>query len=158
MTIAATNPSTIPAFTAALKAALEARTGLKGVSICDGPCPPGDAEREEVIELLDAESDIGAFLDATTQPRKEDGQLKILITVQRATRDKQTQVNERAFELLAEISTQLRQTTDLQGFYTGPGFVAGARLAHITHTKRTAPNNQVREAGLEVTVIWKARI
>lgn len=155
--------STIPAFTAALIAGLTAQLADPKVVISDGPAAPGATESEAVIEILDAEVDVSAYLDATTQPRGEEGQIRVLITVQQATRGKQTTVNERAFALLAALNTLLRSKTELQGYFTQPapghlGFIAGARISRIVHTKRTDPNQKVREAGLDVTVIWKARI
>lgn len=160
--------STIPGFTAALQAGLQAQLGGSSkVRVCDGPATPDAANAEQVIELLDAEVEVGTRMDSTTQPRTEDGSLNVLITVQTATRGKQTNANALAFALLSALNQLLRSRTDLQGYYDaaagagqpgGAGFIAGARVARVKHTKRSDPNSQIREAGLDVTVIWKARL
>jgi hypothetical protein len=154
------NASTVPAFRAALKKGLEARAGLGGVSVCDGPAPPADLDRDELIELLDVVGEQSVHsLNKTTQPRRELMTLTLLITVVHATRDKQTEVNERAFVLLDELNQLLRDSdTGLTSIYAGPGRIYGPRVTSMTHTTRTNADNTRREAGLSVGVHWEGKI
>ena len=63
--------STVPGFRAALLAALNARAALQSVSVCDGPAPPADETREELIELLDADGEQTVpTMSRPTQPRR----------------------------------------------------------------------------------------
>jgi hypothetical protein len=156
MTFAA---STIPAFTAALLAGLIARQELAGVSVVDGPAPPKDFDRSELIELLDVTEDEEVHaLDRTTQPRAEKCVMTVLITVQKAGRTNQAVVNARAFVLLDALNQLLRGDPYLAAYYTGPGRIYGARITTKNHKKRVTPDNTVREASVEVGVRWEGRI
>lgn len=152
--------SSVLAFTAALKQGLEARAALKTVSVSDGPAAPADMEREELVQLLDVEGEWQVHsISRPTQPRLEVQTLTVQITVQRATREKQTQVNARAFEIFNELNQLLRDPdAGVTSLYTGPGRVYGPRITAFKHTKRVSPDNMTREAGLEVGVHWEAKI
>lgn len=154
--------STIPAFTAAFKAGLEARPNLRGTKVCDGPASVGDLARKEIIELLDVNDNVSVpTLDVTTQPRSEENTMTVLITVIVATRTAQTTANERAFVIAGEIDQLLRSDRGLvQSGYAGPGTIYGARIVSIKHTKRqgTGEQSNYREAGVEVGVRWTGRI
>lgn len=155
--------SSIPAFTAALKQGLAARPALTNVVVTDGPAPPGQIETSELVELLDVNGDqVVHSINRSTQPRLEQMTLTVLITVIWKTTEKQTDVNARAFALLDELDQLLRDSdTGVTAIYianSGPGRVYGPRRTSMKHTKRSDPNNTVREAGLEVGVYWEARI
>jgi hypothetical protein len=65
--------SSIPTVIDTLIATLEARAALKGVSITDGVAPPADMQREELIQILDADGEQSVrALNRTTQPRNEE--------------------------------------------------------------------------------------
>lgn len=156
--------STIPAFTAALKAALEKRPALASVKVCDGPAAVGDLARTELIELMDVNDQVTVpAFDVTTQPRDESNTLTVLITVLRAGRTAQTAANVRAFVIAGELDQVLRDRSIITGAYSavsGPGGIYGARIVSIRHTKRmgTLDKSLYREAGVEVGVHWNGRI
>lgn len=153
-------PSSIPAFTAALMKGLTQRDALATVVVTDGPAPASAIDAAELIELLDVDGEETVHsLNKTTQPRLEKMTLTLLITVVWQTGEKQTEVNERAFELLDELNQLLRDSdTGLTSIYAGPGRIYGPRVTTKKHTKRTNANNTKREAGLEVGVYWEAKI
>lgn len=149
--------STIPAFTAALKAALEARAGLSGVHVTDGLPEPGIYDAEAWIALLGGEwEQRAATFPRSTGNRDERYGLKVLISVKQATRADQTTGVVRAFALLGEIEDAIRINADLTGFYDGPGQIVHAEIGEGELIKRA--DDQAREAAIEFAIRVRARI
>jgi hypothetical protein len=151
--------SSIPGFTAALIAGLEARSNLSGVIVSDGPPPPIDERTQDVIYVGDVDgAQIVRALNRTTQPRREKMTIDVLISTVMAGRDQQTAVNVRAFAVLDELNQLLRGDTSLAAYYTGPGSIYGAVITHVKQTKRVNQENTYRECELDVGVYWEANI
>lgn len=154
MTFAA---SSIPAFRAALIEALEARPGMKGVPVTDGKPEPEVLASEEFLAILQTNRNVAPRpIERTTQPRDERYVQHGMISVVGGTRTSQTTLGARAFEILAELESQLRETVRLEGYYTGPGNVYSVVVAHSDYDTRA--DDQRREASIEFSLDVHARI
>jgi hypothetical protein len=144
--------SSIPTFIDTLKTTLEARAALAGVAITDGIASPGDMNAEELIQILDAtgEQSVRA-LDRTTQPRNEEYAVTVLVSVVAQTREDQTTLKARAFELLAEVEATLRADPHLgiSNLYSAVG-------GHIHYASRAT--DLQREAAIEFDINVHARL
>lgn len=145
--------SSINAVIPALQTLLQARAGLTGVSITEGPAEPALRDRKELIQILDATGDQTVHaLNRVTQPRQEEYDLNVLISVVAATRSKQATIRARAFALLAEVEAQLRSDPSL-GI---AGQVYSSIVGHIAYTTRA--NDQDRESAIDFNVHVVARL
>lgn len=136
-----------------LQTLLLARPGLSGVSVTEGPAEPSVMAREELIQILDAtgEQTVHA-LNRTTQPRQEEYDLNVVISVVGETRSDQATLRARAFVLLAEVTQQLRTDPSL-GI---AGQVYAAIVGHIAYTARA--NDSSRESAIDFNVHIVARL
>ncbi len=109
-------------------------------------------QREELIQVLDAVGDQSPrALNATTQPRAEEYDLSVVISVVGETRSDQATLRARAFVLLAEVETQLRGNVSL-----GISGVYAAVLGHIAYTARA--NDMQRESAIDFDIHVTARL
>lgn len=137
----------------ALQTLLLNRPGLAGVSITEGPAEPSVMAREELIQILDAVGDQHVHaLNKTTQPRQEEYDLSVVISVVGETRSDQATLRARAFALLAEITQQLRSDPSL-GL---AGQVYAAIVGHIAYTARA--NDSSRESAIDFNISVVARL
>lgn len=154
----AVGTSTVPRFTAAFKAALEARAGLAGVAITDGWPPRGAALEREWIMLGDVRGEKRPHgQNQYAQPRREDLSLEVYVSVVAPELDSQTYANERAFALMAEVEALLSENYDLEGYFTpaaGQQLVAAVVQGELVHAKIT--EGDTREAALKFDVAWSA--
>lgn len=141
--------STIPAFKAALKTALEGHAGLSGVLVVWGePTPPQIAEREFMALLTaDGEQEPGAL---GRLARDEDYDQTVLISVLYEG-DQQQQAEERAWALADEIDEVLGANPTLGGAVREAQLVGRVRGESFSDGNRS-------EGRVFVTVRGKARI
>jgi len=140
--------STVPALKGALKAALEARTGLHDVLIAWGwPRSP----RPEMILLGDVPDckQEPAAMRAGGHTREESYDLSVLIRVERKILD-QTTVTQRAYAIAAEIESLLRSDVTVGGTVRVAQFGAGKLEEQAS--------DEARVALLEVLIYCEARI
>lgn len=131
---------------------LQARAGLSGVSVVEGPGEPSVMEREEVIMVLDADGDQSVrALNATTQPRNEEYDLAIVVSVVGETRNDQATLRARCFALVAEIEAQLRSDPHL-----GLVNVSASILGKFKYSARA--NDSAREACFDFDIHVMARL
>lgn len=139
--------STIPAFKAALAAALRSRANLANVQVSYGAPLPSPAD--EFVWLADIEGEQeAAALGA--QRREEIYELMVIVNVIRAGADQQA-VTERAYALAAEVENELR------GDGTVGGVVRFAQVAGPFRLEEMASDTH-RGAQLTITVAVRARI
>lgn len=149
--------STVPAFRAALKAALEARPGLKGVAVTDGKPPANVLTREEFLAILDTVGTTAARPhERTTQPRDERYVQHIAISVVGQTREAQTALGDRVYAIADELFDQLRSTLRLEGYYAGPGVLYSVLAGGWSYMTRA--DDMHRESALELELDVHARI
>lgn len=135
-----------------LQSLLQARAGLSGVAITDGPAEPSLMQREELIQILDADGHQSVrALNATTQPRNEEYDLALCISVIGETRSDQATLRARAFALLAEIEAQLRSDPHL-----GLVNVSAAIVGKIKYTPRAS--DMQRESAIDFDIHVEARL
>ena len=141
--------STAPAFMNALHDALSARTGLSGVRVNYGPALP-DPGRESVNILgLDGEQ---SWAGLGQLAKEEVYTVQVLILVIREGQQTQPAV-ERAYELLAEVENQLRESS------TAPTMTNTVRVAAVeTVNLEVGASDTTRSALLTIGVRVQARI
>lgn len=149
--------STVPAFRAALIAALEGRVGLKGVSVTDGKPPPNVLAESEFLAVLDTDGVTAPRpFNRTTQPRDERYSQHLMISVVGATRADQTTLGARAFEILAELGDEIRTNVRLEPNYSGPGNLYSVVMGQWSY--HTRADDTHREAAIELELDVHARI
>lgn len=149
----ATETSTIPAFKAALFAALLARPALADVQVSYGS--PNPNPRPEFIWLHDVDGAQEARALGRLA-RREDMSLEVRISVVKQGRDQQA-ATERAFALLAELEDTVRTDPALDAQYAGAGQILAAQITGPMLLSERA-NDREREAYLIAHVTWSANL
>ena len=139
--------STVPAFKAALLAALQARPTLSTVQVTYGAPLPSPADEYVWLADADGEQETAAL---GAQRREEYYDLTVYVAVYRAGEDQQA-TTERAFELVAELEEVLRADA------TVGGVVRVAVVAGPFRLEEMASDTH-RGAQVTVTVAVRARI
>jgi hypothetical protein len=148
--------STMQAFTEALQTNLLARLAAANepTRVFDGPPPPGGGgyDQPEWIMLGDVVGAQHPPAISSRQPREEDYDLHVMVSVTAQTASDQKTVNDRAFTLLDYLNQELRGnlTQGVAGVYAAT--IAGG----FRQSKRA--NAKARECCLEVLVHVLARI
>lgn len=145
--------STIPAFKAALLAALQARAGLTGVQLAYGSPYPNPGR--EFISLADVDGEQEARALGHLK-RREDLTLTCLIMVIREGMNQQA-ATERAFEIAGEIEDCLRADPTLDATYVGAGQIIAAQVTGPLSLEERA-NDALRSALVTLSVGWASRI
>ncbi len=141
--------STAPAFMNALHDALGARSGLSGVRVNYGPALP-DPGRESV-NILGLEGQ-QSFAGLGQLAKEEVYTVQVLILVIREGQQTQPAV-ERAYELLAQLEDQLRETS------TAPTMSNTVRVAAVESVNlEVGASDTTRSALLTIGVRVQARI
>lgn len=141
--------STAPAFMNALHDALAARTGLSGVRVNYGPALP-DPGRES-INILGLNGDQN-WAGLGQLAKEEVYTVEVLIFVIREGQQTQPAV-ERAYQLLAEIENELRESS------TAPTMDNTVRVAAVsTVNLEVGASDNTRSALLTIGVRVQARI
>jgi hypothetical protein len=134
-----------------LQSLLQALPGLSGVTVSEGPATPAEMERKDLIQILDAKGDQEPHaLNRTTQPRQEEVDLNLLISVKGETRNKQATLRARAYALLNEIGAALRSDPHM-----GLSNVYGAYIARVDYMPRA--NDHARESAIDFDIHYTAR-
>lgn len=131
---------------------LQARAGLAGVTVREGPPTVEERGHKELIQVLDASGDQTVrALNATTQPRNEEYDLAVVVSVVAEAESDQTTIRARAFALLAEIEAQLRSDPHL-----GIVNVAASIVGKIAYTARAS--DAWRESCIDFDIHVMARL
>jgi hypothetical protein len=137
----------------ALVTLLQARPNLATVSVIEGPAEPSVRNREELILVLDAKGQQSVrAINATTQPRNEEYDVAVLISVLGETRNDQATLRARCFALMAEIEAQLRSDVHL-----GLVGVYASVVGHISYTARLI-SDSTRESAIDFDIHVTARL
>lgn len=154
----ATLTSTIPAFRAALIAALKARSDLSGISICDGPPPPSVLQGSSYIALMRTKGRQAVRAMGRNQPREERYTQMLEISAVGQTRSDQVTIGDQAFTLLAAVEDLIRTNPNLTGFYT-PG-TGGSLYSSILGEEDYQPfaDDTQRESRITVGLDVHARL
>lgn len=142
--------STVPVLKNQLKKNLQARVGLSGVQVTQGP--PFPLPEVEFIWLGDVKGrQEWATIASPTKPKEEHYDLKVWIRVLRSnTPDDFKTAGDRAFALLAELENELRGD---------PSVTNTVRVAHVGEFDfQEDAGAEMNQALLEVTVHVRARI
>lgn len=140
--------STIPAVKQALQTLLSARVGMNGAKVT-WAVPNTEIPRDWIS--LDDVTGRQTPARLGRQARDEEYTVQITVTVVRPAVDTPASVAERAFDLVAEIEDQLRETVDLE--------LPDVVHSYVTRTDLIERNDgEQREARALVDIFVKARI
>ena len=135
--------STVPALKANLVTQLQARPGLTGVQVTNGP-PLPNPEREFIwVGNVNGQQEFGFF--GAPQQRQEEFGVDVVISVLREGRDTAA-ADTRCFALFAELENQLRTDPTVNNAVT-EAHVGEFRLGEFV-----APDGMNRVSELAVTV------
>lgn len=145
--------STIPAFKAALFAALGSRPALAGVQLAYGAPYPNPGR--EFISLADVDGAQVAEVLGRLK-RREDHTLTCHVMVIREGTNQQA-ATERAFTIAGEIEDCLRADPTLDATYAGEGQIIWSQITGPLSLEERA-NDANRAAIVTMSVGWAARI
>lgn len=149
--------SAIPAFRAALIAMLQARSGLSGVQVTDGPPEPSVLDGDVYIALLEAKGTQRIWaMNRSSQPREERFTQTVVIGVRGETRADQVTLGNRAYVLLGEMEQGIRADVKLTAYYTGAAKLVTTVIGSEDY--QTFADDHSRESQITVGVDVHARL